>query len=161
MPEITNIHCSVTRNAASHAGVEYPVSVENAKFSIAYLAAYALVHGAPKIAAFTETALADERVKELARKVSAAVDPELGPGTGVNPARVTITLSDGQKLEQRNDYASGTSRNPMTQAQIEAKFLDCAGLTVDRSTADKILAALGTLPGRASFDDVWPLLRLS
>jgi 2-methylcitrate dehydratase PrpD len=157
--DIANIHCSVTANAASHAGVEYPVSVENAKFSIAYLAAYALVHGAPKISAFTDAALADERVKTLAAKVTASVDPALGPGTGGSPARVRITLADGQKLEQKNDYASGNVRNPMTRAQIEAKFLDCAALAVDEETARKILSVLNELPGRSSFGDFWPLLR--
>ena len=97
--EIAGIHCWVTRNAASHAGVEYPHSIEAAKFSVAYLVPYALVHGAPKIVAFTDAALRDEKMQALARTVSASVDPELGPGTRGSPARLKVTLRDGQVVE--------------------------------------------------------------
>ena len=160
LADITNIHCYVTRNAASHAGVEYPQSVEGAKFSVAYLVAYALVRGAPKIAAFTDAALADDQVKAVARKVSASVDPALGPGTGGSPARVKFTMANGEVIEQRNDDASGSPRNPMTQAQIEDKFLDCATQALTPDAARTVLARLNALPGLASFDDVWPLLRV-
>ena len=157
--EIASIHCSVTRNAGQRAGVAYPQSVENAKFSLAYVVAYSLVHGAPKIAAFTEEAIRDERVRALARTVSASVDPALGPGTSGSPAIVKVTMTDGQRFEQRADYQTGSVRNPMTAAQLADKFRDCAALSVSADTAGKILAALNELPGRASFDDVWPLVR--
>jgi 2-methylcitrate dehydratase PrpD len=159
--DITGIHAFVTRNAGQRAGTQYPRSVENAKFSVAYLIAYSLLHGAPKIPAFTEEALQDERVKALARTVTASVDPELGPGTDDSPARVRITLSNGQTIEQRIDYPTGSTRNPMSQAQIEAKFLDSAAQAVSLDVAKKILAALSALPGRPSFDDFWPLIRSS
>jgi 2-methylcitrate dehydratase PrpD len=157
--EIASIHCSVTRNAGQRAGVAYPQSVENAKFSLAYVVAYSLVHGAPKIAAFTEEAIRDERVRALAKTVSASVDPALGPGTSGSPAIVKVTMADGQSFEQRVDYQTGSVRNPMTAAQLADKFRDCAALSVSADTAGKILAALNELPGRASFDDVWPLVR--
>ena len=147
LSDITGIHCFVTSNASSHAGVVYPQSIENAKFSVSYLVAYALVHGAPKIAAFTDAALRDDQVKALAKTVSASVDPELGPGTGFSPARLRITMAGGEIIEQRNDYASGSSRNPMTQAQVEEKFRDCAAQAVSPDVAGKILAALNALPG--------------
>ena len=51
------------------AGTQYPATVESAKFSVAYLVPYALIHGAPRIAAFTEKALADDRIKALAKTV--------------------------------------------------------------------------------------------
>jgi 2-methylcitrate dehydratase PrpD len=161
LSDITSIHCSVTRNAGQRAGTQYPQSIENAKFSLAYMVAYALVHGAPKIAAFTEEAIRDERVKAVAKTVSATVDPALGPGTRESPAILKVTLSDGQTFEQRVDHQTGSIKNPMTQAQVEDKFLDCAALSVNADVAKKILAVLNGLPERASFDDFWPLIRLS
>jgi 2-methylcitrate dehydratase PrpD len=159
LSEIKGIHCFVTRNAGQRAGTQYPATVEAAKFSVAYLVPYALIHGAPRIAAFTEKALADERIKALAKTVTASVDPELGPGTDGSPARLRITLASGEVLEQRNDHASGSERNPMTAAQIEEKFLDCATQTVSADAAKRILAFLNTLPERHSFAELWPLLR--
>src|SRR5258708_3081106 len=161
LSDITNIHCSVTRNAGQRAGTQYPQSIENAKFSLAYMVAYSLVHGAPKIAAFTEEAIRDDRVKALAKTVSATVDPALGPGTREGPAILNATLADGQTFEQRVDHQTGSIKNPMTHAQIEGKFLDCAAQSVNAEVARKILAALNGLPGRPSLDDFSPLIRLS
>jgi 2-methylcitrate dehydratase PrpD len=161
LSDITSIHCSVTRNAGQRAGIQYPQSVENAKFSLAYMVAYSLVHGAPMIAAFTEEAIKDETVKAVAKTVSASVDPALGPGTRESPAILKVTLSDGQTFEQRVDYQTGSIQNPMTQAQIENKFRDCAAQSVKTEVATKILAVLNGLPARPSFDDFWPLIRVS
>jgi 2-methylcitrate dehydratase PrpD len=161
LSDITSIHCSVTRNAGQRAGIQYPQSVENAKFSLAYMVAYSLAHGAPMIAAFTEEAIKDETVKAVAKTVSASVDPALGPGTRESPAILKVTLSDGQTFEQRVDYQTGSIQNPMTQAQIENKFRDCAAQSVKTEVATKILAVLNGLPARPSFDDFWPLIRVS
>jgi 2-methylcitrate dehydratase PrpD len=161
LSDITSIRCAVTRNAGQRAGTQYPQSIENAKFSLSYMVAYSLVHGAPMIAAFTEQAIKDERVKAVAKTVSASVDPALGPGTRRSPAILKVTLSDGQTFEARVDDQTGSINKPMTQAQVEAKFLDCAAQSVNADVAKKILAALNGLPARASFADFWPLVRLS
>ena len=161
LDDIKSIHCSVTRNAGQRAGLQYPQSIENAKFSLAYVVAYSLVHGAPKIGAFTEAAIRDERVKALARTVSATVDPALGPGTRESPAILKVTLANGESFEQRVDFQTGSIQKPMTQAQVEEKFLDCAAQSVSAQTGRKILAALNALPRQPSLDDLWPLVRLS
>jgi 2-methylcitrate dehydratase PrpD len=160
LADITSIHCSVTRNAGQRAGIQYPQSIENAKFSLSYMVAYSLVHGAPMIGAFTEEAIRDDKVKAVAKTVSATVDPALGPGTRESPAILKVTLSDGQTFEQRVDFQTGSIQNPMTQAQVEAKFMDCAAQSIKPDVARQILAALNALPARPSFADVWPLVRL-
>ena len=97
----------------------------------------------------------------MAKTVSATVDPALGPGTRVSPAILKVTLSDGQTFEQRVDDQTGSIDNPMTQAQIETKFRDCAAQSVKPEIAGKIIAVLNALPGGTSFADFWPLIRLS
>jgi 2-methylcitrate dehydratase PrpD len=159
LAEIKSIHCFVARSAGQRAGTQYPTTVEAAKFSVGYLVPYALIHGAPKIAAFTERALQDDRLKALAATVTASVDPELGPGGDDSPARIRITLADGQMLEQRKDYASGSYRNPITPAQIEEKFFDCAAQAMSSAAAQKVLAVLNRLPSAESLSELWPLLR--
>jgi hypothetical protein len=59
------------------------------------------------------------------------------------------------------DFQTGSIKNPMTQAQIETKFRDCASQSVKPDVAGKIIAVLNALPGGASFADFWPLIRLS
>jgi 2-methylcitrate dehydratase PrpD len=157
--DITNIHCTVTRSTAQRVGTEWPKDVEAAKFSVSYVAAYSLVHGAPRIPAFTEAALRDERVKAVAKLVTAGVDPEFKDGLEGSPVKMKITLKDGTVFEERRDTATGSKSMPMSQAQLEEKFLDCATQTLKVDTARKILAALNALPGQASFRNFWPLLR--
>jgi 2-methylcitrate dehydratase PrpD len=161
LSDITSIHCAVTRNAGQRAGTQYPASVENAKFSLAYMVAYSLVHGAPMISAFTEEAIKDEQVKAVAKTVTASVDPALGPGTRESPAILTVKLANGESLVQRVDFQTGSIQNPMSAAQIAFKFRDCAALSFKADVADKILAQLNALPRQASFDEFWPLVRLS
>ena len=157
--DIKNIHCGVARAAGQRAATSYPTTTEAAKFSVGYLVPYALVHGAPRIAAFTDKALNDDRLKAIQPKITAAVDPELGRGDDDSPAKIRITMADGQVFEVRKDFSTGSNKLPMSQAQLEDKFNDCAAQVMDKGRAAKILAILNALPDRAAFDDFWPLFR--
>ena len=75
--EISNIHCWVSPSSAKRVNADYPPDVEAAKFSAAYVIAYSLVHGIPKIKAFTPEALKDERIRAMAKLVTAGADPNL------------------------------------------------------------------------------------
>lgn len=161
LSDISSIKVGITKVNAKRLGDQYPSTVESAKFSIPYLIAYALVHGAPLISAFTEEALRDERVKAVAKTVSLNIDPEFADETVEHPTRVKVALSDGQTMEQMKYYACGTPEAPMSQAQIQEKFLDCASRTVSANVAKRIFALLNTLRNQPSFKEFWPLLRRS
>ncbi len=156
---IKSIHCGVSRAAGQRASTAYPSNTEQAKFSVGYLVPYSLVHGAPRIAAFTEKALEDKQLKALQPKVTAAVDPDLGRGGDDSPAKITITMNDGATYTVRKDFSTGSVKLPMPQAQLEEKFNDCAAVVIDKERATKILAILNELPARKSLDDFWPLFR--
>ena len=76
-----------------------------------------------------------------------------------SPAKVTVTLKDGSKIERAKYYPTGSRQVPMTAAQIKAKFDVCAAQAVDQATAKKIYATLSTLGDQPSLTDFWPLLR--
>src|SRR5215471_3682200 len=86
--DITTIKTSITKYAASRIGDKYPTSIESAKFSMPYVAAYTALYGAPMLKAFTEEAIHDEAVKTLAAKVSVAIDPEFADLLEESPSRV-------------------------------------------------------------------------
>jgi 2-methylcitrate dehydratase PrpD len=157
--EIKSIHCGVSRAAGQRAGTAYPTNIEQAKFSVGYLVPYSLLHGAPRIKAFTEKALDDDRLRALQKLVTAGVDPDLGRGGDDSPAKIRITMNDGQTFEVRKDFSTGSIKLPLTQAQLEEKFHDCAAVVIDAGRAKQILAILNELPGRSSFADFWPLFR--
>ena len=157
--DVAAISTGITRNAASRIGDAYPTSVESAKFSMPYVAAYTALYGPPLIKAFTVEAIGDEAVKALARKVTVAVDPEFADVLEDSPARVRVTLAGGRTVERVRYYASGTPQVPLTPQQVEEKFFSCAERTVDMAAATKIFAFLGRLDEEPSFADLWSLLR--
>jgi 2-methylcitrate dehydratase PrpD len=157
--DIAAIKTSITKFAASRIGSSYPTSIESAKFSMPYVAAYTAVHGAPMLKAFTEEAIHDPAVKALAGKVSVAIDPEFADILEESPSRVTVTLRDGRTIERMRYYASGTPQVPFTQEQVEEKFFSCAERAVDSTTAAKIFAFLNRIEQESSFAELWGLVR--
>ncbi len=157
--EVTAIRAGITRYAASRIGDAYPTSIESAKFSMPYVAAYTALHGAPMLNAFTEEAIRDEAVKALARKVTVAIDPEFADILDDSPARVVVTLGDGRTLQRMRYYSSGTPQVPLTRDQVEAKFFDCAERAVDKATAMKVFALLSRFEQERSFAELWGLLK--
>jgi len=157
--EIAAIKTGITKQAASRIGDKYPTSIESAKFSMPYVAAYTALYGPPMLTAFTEEAIADEAVKALARKVTVAVDPEFADILDDSPSRVTVTLADGRTVERVRYYASGTPQAPLTKEQVEEKFFSCAERAVDKASAVKIFAFLSRLDEQRSFAELWGLVK--
>ena len=157
--DISAIKAGISKYAASRASEQYPTNTEAAKFNLQYVVAYALANGPPGLSAFGEDAINDARVKALARMIAVAIDPEFADAQEDYPTRLTVMLRDGRTLEQLRVYASGTRQYPMSPAQIEDKFLDCAAQSLAPAAAKQILATLRTLGEQASFAEFWPLLR--
>jgi 2-methylcitrate dehydratase PrpD len=157
--DITAIKTSITKFASSRIGSAYPTSIESAKFSMPYVAAYTALYGAPMLKAFTEEAIHDAAVKALAGKVSVAIDPEFADILEESPSRVAVTLSDGRTIERMRYYASGTPQAPLTQEQVEEKFFSCAERAVDKAAATKIFAFLNRFEQGRSLEELWGLVK--
>jgi 2-methylcitrate dehydratase PrpD len=157
--DVTAIKAGITKYAASRIGSAYPTSIESAKFSMPYVAAYTALYGPPMLKAFTEEAIHDEAVKALARKVSVAIDPEFADILDDSPSRVTVTLADGRTVQKMRYYASGTPQAPLTKGQVEEKFFSCAERAVDKASATKIFAFLNRIEQERSFAELWGLVR--
>ena len=159
LDDIARIEVGVTKNASQRITSDYPNSIESAKFSMPYIGAWTLIHGAPSLATFTEKAIDDPRVKALSTKISHHVDSEFADELLHSPGRVVVTMKNGARLEKKVWYASGTLQNPMSSTQIEAKFMDCATHALRKEQAAKLYAWLADLPKQSSFRDFWPMLK--
>lgn len=98
------------------AGIAEPEDGLQAKFSIPYLSAWALLRGAPDLATFGTV---DPGIVEASRRISIEPDPELGQSEAV------LSL-DGYELS-RVAEAMGSPSRPMSPAQLERKVADLAG----------------------------------
>ena len=156
--EIARVEAGITKNAAQRIKSSYPDSIESAKFSMPYIGAWTILNGPPALRTFTMESIGDAQVKALATRISHHVDAEFADEVEEAPGRVRVTLANGQTFEQKVWYASGSPQNPMTSAQIEAKFMDCALLTKKEAEARRLFAFVSDLPNKPSFDGFWPLL---
>jgi 2-methylcitrate dehydratase PrpD len=93
-----------------------------AKFSAPFNIAVAYVTGAAGLAAFTEATVRDECILALASKVRYVVNPN-DPYPKAYTGHVRMTLKDGRVLEERQPHIRGGSQEPLSRAEIEAKFL--------------------------------------
>jgi 2-methylcitrate dehydratase PrpD len=157
---IVAIKAGISKYAQSRASEQYPANTEAAKFNLQYVVGYALAHGVPKLAAFDEAAINDARVKALARMVTVSLDPEFADAAGPEyPTRLLVSLRDGTAIEKLVVHASGTRQNPMSAAQMQEKFFDCAAQAVSADAAKAIFAMLGSLGEQASFGAFWTQIR--
>ena len=101
-----------------------------AKFSLEYAAAAALLDGYPGFASFTDEAVR----RPAARRLTGLVETKLDPGgTGLLDGELTaeIHTADGV-LEATQRFPPGAPQRPAADAELAAKISDCvAGLGID------------------------------
>jgi 2-methylcitrate dehydratase PrpD len=95
------------------------------KFSLQYSTAAMLVHGHVGLATYTPEALADGRVRSLARRVRYETK-EYSSYPAAFPGGVRIALDDRRVLEAELPHQLGAPENPMTAEQVRAKFRENA-----------------------------------
>jgi 2-methylcitrate dehydratase PrpD len=94
------------------------------KFSQPYCIAHAFVRGNVGLDAFTEEAVRDAAVLEVARKVRYVVDPN-NPYPRAFTGHIRLLLHGGRVLEERQPHIRGGAQEPLTRAEIEEKFALC------------------------------------
>ncbi len=109
-----------------------PRTVVDAQFSIPYAAAAALIKGKVGLVDFTQKAIKNPEVIALAQKVIPRLDPEMERSSSreISPSVVEVKTKRGGVYSQRIDIPKGHPRNPMTDEELAAKFLDCANHAV-------------------------------
>ncbi len=94
------------------------------KFSAYHAASIGLVRGKAGHAEFTDEAVHDPLVKQVRTRVESTGDPSV-PEDGV---RVEVRMNDGRILAKSLDHSLGNLERPLSDAQLEAKFRDQAGV---------------------------------
>lgn len=121
-----------------------PRTLYEAKFSLPYSIAWLLLRGPVGVATYTDEAITDSEVLELAAKVRYEVkDYDTFPRA--LPGGVRIRTRDGRTLEAELPYQRGGPDNPMTPEQVREKFRANAGLAISGDEADSLEEAVMTL----------------
>ncbi len=115
------------------------------KFSTPYCIAAAFIRGNVGLSDFSDEAVRDPAVLALAAKLRYAIDPQ-NPYPKNFTGHIRATLCDGTVAEERQPYLRGGAQEPLTRADLEAKFLLNArhgGWSAERAAAAlKLVGAL-------------------
>jgi len=117
-----------------------------AKFSLQYVTAHALVHGSVRLSAFAPERLQDPNVRAVLAKVEVVTDPELSKGyPNQRAAHVEIETGDGRKLKHFQPTRKGDPDLPLSDDELNDKFLELASPVVGNAVARRLLDALWSL----------------
>ena len=137
---------------------ELPSGPSEAKFSFPFTVALGLVVGHARASCFTPETVADPDLRAEATRVRVVVDPDLEREYPKRrPTVLEARTVDGRHLRVEMPIARGEPELPLTQEEVESKFLDNARATIPEPRARAIVEQVRTLDAAASCA---PLLEL-
>jgi 2-methylcitrate dehydratase PrpD len=120
--DITTIELRANPLVLSLTGKTEPTTGLEGKFSIYHCIAVGLIYGAAGERQFQDAVVRDPTVVALRRKVIVHPDPLIGTAQ----CDLVVRLKDGRTLTRHIEHAVGSLEKPMSDTELEAKFLDLA-----------------------------------
>ena len=111
------------------------------KYSIYHAAAIGLVRGKGGLKEFTAEAVADPDIRRVRERVTAVADERVGE----DQSAIEVEMEDGARYELFVEQSLGNVRRPLSNAQLEEKFLDQAVLAVSDERARELVQMCWTL----------------
>ncbi len=121
-----------------------PATGLEAKFSMPFCAAAAIVYGHPTVDTFDHTHIQDPRVQALMSRVALRVNPAFDAFAPLSQSTVSIEFRDSTRLSQHADGARGYPGR-LGDDELAAKFLGCAKRSLSYAEAEAALAAVRAL----------------
>jgi 2-methylcitrate dehydratase PrpD len=144
--DVERVICDVPAVVAANLAYPQPGSVQEAQFSMNFAIAVATVFGDVALSHLDSAVLADPRVGEMLRRVETLTGARWNDldllRRSPEGAFVMLLTRDGQSFERFSGSARGTALLPLTDGEIDAKFIDCAGSVIGARQAEALLCRL-------------------
>lgn len=155
---VQSVECGVNYMAPHQLIYDRAETALQGKFSMPYCVSVALLDRTVGMAQFTDERVRRADVQAFMPKVRMFVHPDQTTRESL-PGRfseVTITLSDGRRIQRRVVQAKGQPQSPLTREELETKFRDCASRVL---SADRVGAVLTAVQALETIPDVSVLAR--
>ncbi|HET7672503.1 MAG TPA: MmgE/PrpD family protein [Burkholderiales bacterium] len=140
--DIQKLEIGTYRAGVEVAHYEQPKTPAEGRFSLKYVVATALTHGSVRLAAFESDRLQDRSTRALMERMSVRLDPELDATfPRQRAARVAITAG-GRREELVQPTRKGDPDLPLTDDDLNAKFMELATPVLGGEAAKRLLADL-------------------
>ena len=137
-----------------------PTTVLEAKISVEYPVAAALLFGRVDTSIMTEERVSSTDAQRLMARIRCEREPDgIGiPGSGDYPNTVVIRLKDGRTCRLAVSHPKGDSRNPLSEAELWGKFSECTSRALSPAQARQAFALLQGLDALADLSGLATLL---
>ncbi len=143
---IKHVRVATYATALDIACYDDPRTSNEARFSVPFMVATALIHRSVRLAAYTPERLGNPDIRALMKRITVEVDPELD---AIFPrrrsARVDIETNDGQRYTRDQPDRKGDPELPLSDAELEEKYLELATPVIGASKAERLLRAIWAL----------------
>jgi 2-methylcitrate dehydratase PrpD len=117
-----------------------------------------LVKGRAGLAEFTDEAVRDPHVLEVARRITYELDPTIDyPRQFVGD--VEVTLKSGRVVREHRDRPRGGPDAPLTRQEVQAKFVGNASLVLPREQAERVIRTVDGLAADTPLGELLAALR--
>ena len=134
-----------------------PATGLEAKFSMPFCAAAALVYGRLGIDTFDIEHIRNPAIRGVMPRVTLRANAAFDQAAPLSQARVTVELRDGRTVSQSADGARGYPGR-LTDEELAAKFAGCASRTLTEPAARSAWGALVALDGLTDVRELTALL---
>jgi 2-methylcitrate dehydratase PrpD len=127
-----------------------------AKFSMPYTIARAILDDSVGFDTFTDRLVREEKAQALTRRIGMYVHDgiEAAWKMGSRPVNVRLKLRDGRVLERQVDISKGNPEVALTAAELNVKFEDCARSSLDPTAMRAAAQGLQNIENLASIGEL-------
>lgn len=151
--EVMSIECRTQPRSGTVLVFMEPSDHLQAKFSMPFALAAALVEGKVGLPQITDAKANDARIRNVARKVTVRFDAR-----NADPDTLTVRLKDGRQFSASTTTARGNADAPLSDDEISTKFIDCATMILPADKAGRALELMLDLERLSAVSDLTGLL---
>ena len=160
--KVERILCSVTPAVADYLKFGVAKSKLEAKYSLPFCVALALIAGEVTLANVTDQTVTDPRIVALMKKVTMVISPDFAkdgyiPDYAPHGCIIEVWMKSGEYVRDQQNRGPWEPTSPPAWADLMVKFRGCADLVLDARTIE---AAAGLLHDLDGLDDITRLTDL-
>jgi 2-methylcitrate dehydratase PrpD len=162
--DIDSITCSVTPVVYDFLAWPSPRDAKEAKFSMQFCVATALLNRSVRLADFTDDAVNDPRTVELMKRISMVISPELAalgynPSSGPSGCIMTVRMRNGTEYVERVDKGPWEPPSIPSEKTLREKFVTASEGIIDATSSNAAFDALYSIEGASDVHALMALLR--
>jgi 2-methylcitrate dehydratase PrpD len=155
--DIVEIECRTPMGMESILRYSRPQTPLEAKFSLEFVVASAIINGEVTLKQFTEKRVADHTLQALISRIRFTHPTEFGSGLTSLGGELVVKMRGGAVHSCRVDIAKGTPRNPLTLDEMKRKYMDCVSSSLSPECTEQ---SLDMILNHESIADIAQLMHL-